>query len=169
MIALGVERTIEQDTAYAIRIMVDIAIKALSAAVNDPTTAIQVLDHLGDTLSAIGRTPGLTDGRVTFAGADGTPRVVISDNRWEDYLSLGVTEIREYGTNSIQVVRRLRAMLEDLQASVLPEYLPAVERELARLDASVAARYGETVDADLASGSDRQGIGGPAVLELGRS
>ena len=56
MIALGVERTIEQDPAFAIRIMVDVAIRALSAAINDPTTAVQVLDHLGDTLRLIGTT-----------------------------------------------------------------------------------------------------------------
>ena len=49
MIALGDERTIEQDPAFALRIMVDIAIRALSPAVNDPTTAVQVLNQLGDT------------------------------------------------------------------------------------------------------------------------
>ena len=43
MVALGTERTVEQDPAFAIRIMVDIADKALSAAINDPTTAVQVL------------------------------------------------------------------------------------------------------------------------------
>ena len=54
MIVLGVERTIEQDPAFAVRIMVDIAIRALSPAVNDPTTAVQVLNHLGDLLHVIG-------------------------------------------------------------------------------------------------------------------
>ena len=56
-IALGVERTIEQDPAFAIRIMVDIAIRALSPAVNDPTTAVQVLGHLGELLRLVGSTP----------------------------------------------------------------------------------------------------------------
>ena len=51
MLALGVERTIEHDPGFAIRIMVDIANRALSAAVNDPTTAVQVLDHLEETLT----------------------------------------------------------------------------------------------------------------------
>ena len=57
LIALGEERTIEQDPAFAIRIMVDIASRALSPAVNDPTTAVQVLNHLGDTLRHVGATP----------------------------------------------------------------------------------------------------------------
>jgi uncharacterized membrane protein len=56
MVALGDERTIQQDPAFAMRIMVDIADKALSAAVNDPTTAVQALDHLGEMLRLIGTT-----------------------------------------------------------------------------------------------------------------
>ena len=56
MVALGAERTIEQDPGFAVRIMVDIADKALSAAINDPTTAVQVLDHLSDVLRLIGTT-----------------------------------------------------------------------------------------------------------------
>ncbi|MCX4853606.1 DUF2254 domain-containing protein [Streptomyces canus] len=43
LIALGAERTIEQDPVFALRILVDIAIRALSPAFNDPTTAVQVL------------------------------------------------------------------------------------------------------------------------------
>ena len=56
MIALGDERTFDQDPAFALRIMVDIANQALSPAVNDPTTAVQVLDHIGEVLGLIGRT-----------------------------------------------------------------------------------------------------------------
>ena len=54
MIALGDERTFDQDPAFALRMMVDIANKALSPAVNDPTTAVQVLDHIGELLGFIG-------------------------------------------------------------------------------------------------------------------
>ena len=84
--------------------------------------------------------------------------------RWEDYLSLGVTEIREYGATSIQVVRRLRAMLLALRESVLPAYAAAVEQELATLERAVAGSFGDTVDAELAAAWDRQGIGGPRAL-----
>ena len=51
---IGDERTTEQDPAFAVRIMVDVAIRALSPAVNDPTTAVQVIDYLGETLRQIG-------------------------------------------------------------------------------------------------------------------
>ncbi len=54
--ALGRERTIEQDPAFAMRILVDIAIKALSPAINDPTTAVQVLDHVEALLGDLART-----------------------------------------------------------------------------------------------------------------
>ena len=163
MVALGVERTIEQDAAFAIRIMVDVANKALSAAVNDPTTAVQVLNQLGDTLGTLGRVPSLT-GVTAFGDRSGRVRVMMPAHRFEDMLSLGVTEIREYGASSVQVMRRLRALLEDLREAVLDEYAPLVDEELARLDETVELRWGERVDHDLARVADRQGIGGPPTL-----
>jgi uncharacterized membrane protein len=167
MFAFGVERTIEQDVAFALRIMVDVAIKALSAAVNDPTTAIQVLDHLGDMLQSLGKARGL-DGRFALADEQGRARVLLGDYHWNDLLALGVTEIREYGASSIQVMRRLRALLEDLRESVRPEYVDAIDDELARLDATVAASFGDTVDHDVALLADRQGIGGPLPVRAPR-
>jgi len=55
MFALGRERTLEQDLAFALRILVDIAVRALSPAVNDPTTAVQVLDDIEDVLLHLAR------------------------------------------------------------------------------------------------------------------
>ena len=160
MIALGVERTIEQDPAFAVRIMVDIAIRALSPAVNDPTTAVQVIDHMEDLLREVGQVD-LSDTGAPLD--DMTSGLVVPVRRWPDYLTLSVTEIREYGDTSIQVVRRLRAMLEELSESVLPERREAVLRELQRLDDAVEGKWARTVDLDLAGASDRQGIGGPSA------
>jgi len=159
MVALGVERTIEQDPAFAIRIMVDIANLALSPAVNDPTTAVQVLDHLGETLRLIGTTD--LAGQSKTRGEPGLGSVVMHARRWEDFLSLGVTEIRDYGATGIQVGRRLRALLEELLETVRTEYRPAVEDELARLAATVEGVWAGHADFDRAVASDRQGIGGP--------
>src|SRR5215468_7134164 len=159
MVALGVERTMEQDPAFAIRIMADIAVKALSAAINDPTTAVQALDHLGNVLRLLGSTP--LHGPLTFRDAEGTPRLLMPGRTWADYLTLAVTEIREYGSSSIQVTRRLRAILEDLQESVRPEHRPAVDTEIAKLDATIATGFAGSVDEDQARVRDRQGIGGP--------
>ena len=159
MIVLGVERTSEQDPAFAIRVMVDIAIRALSPAVNDPTTAVQVLDHLGETLRLLGAT-----GRPAPDpdGAEAaSPGLVVRARSWDDIVELAFTEIRQYGGSSVQVVRRLRAVLEDLREQVKPEYRAAVDEELRRLDATVDEHWSRSVDLDLARLPDGQGIGGP--------
>lgn len=160
MLALGAERTIEQDPAFAIRVMVDIAIRALSPAVNDPTTAVQVLDHLGETLRFVGATAPPSGSASPGALTSG---VILPVRTWPDFLSLGITEIREYGATSIQVMRRLRALLDELGELVLAENRAAVDEELRHLDATVAASYPNTIDLATAMSPDHQGIGGPAV------
>ncbi len=163
MVALGVERTIEQDPAFAIRVMVDIAIRGLSPAVNDPTTAVQVLDHLGDTLRLIGSVAWSGPASADVSLDARTWRVIVRTRRWEDIVSLAITEIREYGGRSIQVVRRLRALLEEL-LDIVPEVRrPAIEDELARLDATIAEHWTGSVDLDRARTADRQGIGGASA------
>ena len=158
MIALGDERTVEQDPSFAIRIMVDVAIKALSAAVNDPTTAVQVIDHLGDVLRVIG---GIDLSRSQWtAEHEDSIGLVFPIRSWEDYLTLAATEIRCYGASSIQVMRRMRALLEELHDEVREEHRSAIDEELARLDATVAGSFADSVDLDRARVADPQGIGG---------
>jgi uncharacterized membrane protein len=158
MVVLGAERTIEQDPAFAIRIMVDIADKALSAAINDPTTAVQVLNYLGDGLRMIG-TVDVSEYRFA-GGTAGRRGVVIPVRSWEDYLALATTEIREYGASSIQVMRRMRSMLEELLEEVPEGRREPVREELARLDATVAHSFADSVDLDRARTADPQGMGG---------
>jgi uncharacterized membrane protein len=158
MVVLGAERTIEQDPAFALRIMVDIADKALSAAINDPTTAVQVLNYLGEALRMIG-TADVAASR--FSGpVEGRRGLVIPVRGWEDYLALATTEIREYGASSIQVMRRLRAMLEELEQEVPEERRGAVRGELARLQRTVDHSFRDSADLDRAHVPDTQGIGG---------
>ena len=159
MVALGVERTIEQDPAFAMRIMVDIASLALSPAVNDPTTAVQVLDHLGEILRLIGTTDLTAHSKARGEPEPGS--VIMHARRWEEFLALGVTEIRVYGATGIQVGRRVRALLEELHETVRPEFRPAVEDELARLAATLDRAWAGSADLDRAVAIDRQGIGGP--------
>src|SRR5207245_10325257 len=84
-VVLARERTFEQDPKYAIRLLVDIAIKALSPAINDPTTAVQVLDQIEDLLIRLGRRR-LEIG--SFRDVAGDLRLWISFPTWEDFLSL---------------------------------------------------------------------------------
>ena len=76
-------------------------------------------------------------------------------------MTLGLTEIRQYGATSVQVMRRLRALLEELLETVRLEHRAAVEEELRRLDATVADVWRDSVDHDRASTADGQGIGEP--------
>jgi uncharacterized membrane protein len=158
LVALGLERTIEQDPAFAIRVMVDVATRALSPAVNDPTTAVQVLDHLAETLRMFGTAPAFGN---TASGAPASG-VVMPIRDWPEILSLAITEIREYGSTSVQVVRRLRALLEELRSLVALDRRPAVEDELRRLDQAVACAFAGSVDLDRAVVADAQGLGGPS-------
>src|SRR4051812_23726676 len=98
MVALGHERTLDQDPAFAMRIIVDIAIRALSPAVNDPTTATQMINHLGEVLAGVGAHD--LRGRGVLVDAAGALRVTVPTRTWDDYLELGISEILQYGRSS---------------------------------------------------------------------
>ena len=110
-VAVATERTIEQDPAFAMRIVVDTAIRALSPAVNDPTTATQALDVLEVLVGEL----AARDLQASLArDAGGAVRVVWRSPSWDDVLDLAFDEIRGYGAGALQVARRMRAVLEDL-------------------------------------------------------
>jgi uncharacterized membrane protein len=155
-VRLGSERTFEQDPKYAIRILVDVAIKALSPAINDPTTAVQALDQVEDLLLRLGRVD-LSAGRVR--DGRGSLRLVFPVPRWEDFLVLAFDEIRYCGANSIQVMRRLRALLQDLKEHVPPERGPALQRYLERVDNGIRRTFEDLDDRKDALEVDRQGLG----------
>jgi uncharacterized membrane protein len=155
---LGAERTFEQDPKYAIRLIVDIAIRALSPAVNDPTTATQALDHLEDLVLRLGRRR-LEIGAVQ--DADGALRLIVTYPAWEDFLALAFDEIRYYGKDSVQVMRRMRAFASDLLAALPPERHAALRRQQERLDATIARAFPDAAERQDASVEDRQGFGVP--------
>jgi uncharacterized membrane protein len=156
LVRLGSERTFEQDPKYAIRILVDIAIKALSPAINDPTTAVQALDQVEDLLLRLGRTD-LSAGRVR--DARGSLRLAFPVPTWEDFLVLAFDEIRFYGASSIQVMRRMRALLQGLMEHVPPERRPALQRYLQRVDTGIRRAFEDGDDLKDALEEDRQGLG----------
>jgi uncharacterized membrane protein len=156
LVRLGHERTFEQDPKYAIRILVDIAIKALSPAINDPTTAVQALDQLEDLLLRLGRAD-LEAGRVR--DRRGSVRLVFAVPKWEDFLVLAFDEIRYCGASSIQVMRRMRALLQDLMEQVPPERRPALRRYLERVDNGIRRTFEDEEDRKDALEVDRQGLG----------
>jgi uncharacterized membrane protein len=156
-VAVGQERTLAQDATFAFRIMVDIANKALSPAINDPTTAVLALDQIHHLLRKVSDR-NLDTGHVRDAA--GRLRLVYRTPDWEDFVKLAVTEIRHFGGESIQIVRRLRAMLENL-IQTLPEARAArLRQELALLHRSAERFFMEPEDRALAEVGDFQGVGG---------
>jgi uncharacterized membrane protein len=151
------ERTFEQDPKYPIRLLVDIAIKALSPAINDPTTAVQTIDQLEDLLRRLGAAE-LDAGYAV--DANGALRLVFPTPTWEDYLSLAFDEIRHFGSNSVQVMRRMRSALVGL-ADTLPsqERVETVRNYLEHLDRVIGASPFDVEDKRMARQEDRQGIG----------
>jgi uncharacterized membrane protein len=156
-IANGDERTPEQDPLLAFRILVDIANKALSPAINDPTTAVLSIDQIHHLLRNVGKRH-LGVGRATDRA--GQVRLLYRRPNWEDFVLLATTEIRHYGRDSIQVQRRLRAMLKDLIETLPAQRAPILEKELLLLATSTKRTFQDLDDQQLAESGDLQGIGG---------
>lgn len=156
-VALGAERTLEQDPAFALRIIVDVASRALSPAVNDPTTAVVAIDQIHRLLLRVGRRD-LGDGRL--ADESGTVRLIFPTPNWEDFVALGVSEIRQFGAGSVQVLRRLRAMLEHLLQALPDRRHEPLRTQLSLLDEAAARNFPDTWDRQAACVGDYQGLGG---------
>jgi uncharacterized membrane protein len=156
-VKLETERTFEQDPKYPIRLLVDIGIKALSPAINDPTTAVQTIDQIEDLLRRLGRRE-LDTGYA--ADMEGSLRLVFPTPSWDDYLALAFDEIRQYGAGSVQVMRRLRSALTGLADSLTSTArIEAVQQYLKRLDSMIEHSSLEADDRLTARQEDRQGLG----------
>ncbi len=156
MIAVGVERTPDQDPAYVLRILTDIAVTALSPAINAPTTAVQIIDRIEALLHLLA---GRDLGDGTVRDEDGAIRVIVPHWTWPAYLRLAMREIGHYGADNPQVNRRLLAMLDRLAQSVPDERRPPVEAELRLLRRRIQRSFVDPEELDTASVPDPQGLG----------
>ncbi|MGW1347071.1 DUF2254 family protein, partial [Kribbella sp. NPDC002412] len=102
-IRIGFERTAEQDVAFGVRQLADIAVKALSAAINDPYTSIQAIEHLSVVLAALAARRDL--GSQFLRDDAGVLRVVVPGRDLEYYLDLACGQVRRYGKAEPRVVR----------------------------------------------------------------
>jgi uncharacterized membrane protein len=154
---LGDERDVDQDASFGIRQLVDVAVRALSPGVNDPTTAVQALHQIHDLLQRLGRRRFPSPLRADDAGIT---RLILPRPDWDAYVSLALDEVRQYGGSSMQVARRLRSLLEGLRAA-LPAYRhPPLVEQLALLEHSLAA-FGTEPEREIARIASRQGHGPP--------
>jgi uncharacterized membrane protein len=156
-IKLGRERTFEQDPKYSIHLLADIAGRALSAAVNDATTAVQGLDQIEDLLLRLGNRC-LDIGKIR--NSSGRLRLLIQLPTWDDFLDLAFSEIRVSGRDSMQVMRRMNALLTDMIRALPEERHAALRNQQRRLAATIAKSFPDIEDRLEASAEDRVGLGG---------
>lgn len=156
-VAFGSERTMEQDPTFALRIVIDIALKALSPAINDPTTAVLAIDQLHRLLRSVGTRHLRTDEILDISSQ---LRVIVRTPNWDDFVHMAFSEIRACGANNLQIVRRLRAMIENLNET-LPNYRQRELRDqLTLLDQEIERVFVYPQERMLARLADSQGLGG---------
>lgn len=161
-IAIGPERTMNQDVAYGIRMLVDIAERSLSSGpFEDPTTAVQAIDRIHDILRQISRRP-LHSGHYDDDG--GTLRLTVPTMLWDGYVRLAFDEIRQAGAGSPQVSRRLMLALDDLMSITPPERQPPLEQQRALLMESAGSAAPTKADRKAALVPDSSGIGSATDL-----
>jgi uncharacterized membrane protein len=163
-VAFGTERTMEQDPMFAFRILVDIALKALSPAINDPTTAVLAIDQIHRLLRVVGQRHLHGEALLDAAGH---VRLVLRTPDWEDFVHIACNEIRACGAGSVQVPRRMRAMLENLIRTLPAQRHPALEQQLDLLDRVLPDFYRLPEDLALARIADSQGLGGASARSRG--
>lgn len=156
-VVFKLERNLEQDVAYGIRMLVDIAERSLSESpFQDPTTAVQAIDRLHDILRQLVRRP-FPSGR--FEDADGVLRLVVPAMTWDDYVRLAFQEIRLAGAGSPQVTRKLKSALLDLRSIAPDDRKRPIDEHLELVTASAAASADRDRDAQVAETADAAGFG----------
>jgi uncharacterized membrane protein len=157
LVAFGSERTMDQDPTFAFRIVADIALRALSPAINDPTTGVLAIDQLHRMLRMVGKRHLRTD---EISDKSGQLRVIFRTPNWEDFVHLAFSEIRSCGSNNLQIVRRLRAMINNLLQTLPAHRYPALHQELSLLEREIERNFTYPEELALARVADTQGLGG---------
>jgi uncharacterized membrane protein len=152
-LVVDAERSLVHDPLYALRLLVDIAIRALSPGINDPTTAVRALDEIEGVLRVA------ADGRLGAVQFDLNPgTLVLSRPTWDELVDLALLEILQFGRGQAQISRRMLALVQDLIPDVSTEHRPVLDEYLSELRADAAAMPGRA--GRIAGLGDRQGLGG---------
>src|SRR5580693_9040692 len=134
----GQERTFHQDPLFAFRLLADIGLRALSPAVNDPATAVQVLDTIQSLLQPlVSRDLDVAE----IADDGGTLRLVLALPSWDDYLQIALDDLIESGARSPMVLFRARAMLSSLLDAAPPQRKPSIAWRLRRAEELAAGNF----------------------------
>ncbi|WP_327074848.1 DUF2254 domain-containing protein [Kitasatospora purpeofusca] len=153
---VGVDRTMHQDLSFGFRQLVDIAIRALSPAVNDPTTAVQAVDRIHQLLATLLHE---SFGDLCHRDRNGAVRLVEPVPGWSSIVDLAFTEIRLCGAGHPQVTRRLTAALDDLLRIAPDRRRPELLEQQVLLVRAVTQEQADPEVRAFALRPDRQGIG----------
>jgi len=136
----GPERTFGQDPLFAFRLLADIGLRALSPAVNDPATAVQVLDTIESLLAPLAS----RDLDVAEIADDaGAVTVVLALPSWDDYLRIALDDLIEAASRSPMVLLRARALLADLLDAAPPQRRSPVTWRLHRAEELASCNFPE--------------------------
>jgi uncharacterized membrane protein len=155
-VGFGRERTTDNDAAFGIRQLVDIALRALSPGINDPTTAVQAIDRIHALLRRLGQRQIPSPLR---RDPTGKARLYLRRPDWEDYVVLAVEEVRLSGEGQVRVLRRLRQMLFDLLSVVPAERRPPLDQAIERVDRTAQRSLDDSLDRSIARPTDAHGQG----------
>ncbi|MFF0753049.1 DUF2254 family protein [Streptomyces sp. NPDC004267] len=134
----GTERVFHQDPALAFRLLSDIGLRALSPAINDPATAVQVLDAVEDLLRMVA---GTELGARSVADGAGAVRVVLALPSWEELLRVGFDDLCRAASDAPMVLARARELLVRVREVALEERRPALEERLVWVEREFAGRH----------------------------
>ncbi|MEV6397703.1 DUF2254 domain-containing protein [Streptomyces sp. NPDC051907] len=155
-VSVGVERTFHQDVGLGLRQLSDIALRALSTSVNDPTTAVQCLDRMVQILGALAARPL---GAVHHRDGDDVVRLVQTAPEWTDLVDLALAEVRMISAGVPQVTRRLLAGIDDLLLLAPAERREPLIRHRTLMVQAVERTVPLAADRAFELEPDRQGIG----------
>jgi uncharacterized membrane protein len=148
-VQVGIDRRFDQDPLQAFRLLNEIAIRALSPAINDPASAVTVTAAVEDLLRIVAD-KDLDIGRVT--DPDGVLRVVLKMPTWDDFLSVGVDDLAPYSADSPMAAARMTSLLDELAGVVPPERRAAVELRQRRFAMSLRGQGSTAADATDSAG-----------------
>lgn len=131
----GRSRTLHSDIGLGVRQLLDVAERALSPGVNDPTTALQAMNELHAVLRELSGRPDLS---AYLTDDEHVVRAVYRPQTYARALAATVEELVHYGRESLRVIPRLRDVLADLAAAARPEHVPVTDTALAEVDRYVA-------------------------------
>jgi uncharacterized membrane protein len=141
---LGAERTLHADLPLGVRQIADIGIKALSPAINDPTTATQALDRLSEVLAQAGRLE--PPQRILYV--DNRPAVFLPRIGFADLTNIAFTQMRHYGKADLVVMLHLVRTIERIASLVQERYHEGLLRhlELVKAEAELGLTLGPERD-----------------------